>query len=48
MKAYVTPTLSCVELRVEERIASNCTGSCTTWEVQNIPTMVGLIALSDS
>lgn len=30
MKMYTKPVLECVELRVEERLASNCTGSCPT------------------
>lgn len=48
MKSYIVPMLNCVELRIEERIASNCTGSCTPEQVRTIPQMAHLIALTTS
>lgn len=48
MKRYIAPKLNCVELRLEERIASNCTGSCSQWQVDTYPEMAHLIALASS
>ncbi len=48
MKRYIAPKLNCVELRLEERIASNCTGSCTPEQVATVPQMANLTALTSS
>lgn len=48
MKKYTAPMLNCVELRLEERIANNCTGSCTPEQVRTIPDMANLVALTSS
>ncbi len=47
MKRYIVPTLHYAELRLEERIASNCTGSCTEEDFNKYPDLLkGLVALN--
>lgn len=43
MKKYVAPTLSCVELRLEERISA-CTGSCTEEDLKRYGNPYNLVA----
>lgn len=42
MKRYVNPTLECVEFKVEEKLASTCTGSC----VRDMTMVIGGVTYS--